>query len=61
MVIYSSTTTGQYICGHVIRVMEKFELNPDKLFSHTTDGATSIPGMSIGFMNKKLMPLEHKV
>ena len=31
MVCLSSTTTGQYICEHVIRVVEKFELNPAKL------------------------------
>ena len=40
----SSTTIGQDISEHVIRVVEKFELNPDKLCGLTTDGAPYMTG-----------------
>ena len=39
-----STTTGQDICEHVSRVVEKFELNFAKLCGLTTDGAPSMTG-----------------
>ena len=40
----STTTTGQDICEQVIRVVEKFELNPAILCGLTTHGAPSITG-----------------
>ena len=49
MASLSSTTTGEDICGHVIRVVEKFELNPAKLCGLTTDGAPSMTGRTNGF------------
>ena len=50
----SFTATGQDICEHVIRVVEKFELNPTKSCSRTTDGATSMTGSINGFTKKFL-------
>ena len=44
----SSTTTGQDICEHVIRVVEKFELNPAKLCGLSTDGDPSMTGRTNG-------------
>ena len=49
MASLSSTTTGPDICEHVIRVVEKFELNPAKLCGLATDGATSMIGRINGF------------
>ena len=49
MASLSSTITGEDICGHVIRVVEKFELNPAKLCGLTTDGASSMTGRTNGF------------
>ena len=48
MASLSSTTTGQNICEHVIRVVGKFELNPAKLCGLTTDGAPSMTGRANG-------------
>ena len=36
------------ICEHMIRVLEKFELNPAKLCGLTTDGAPSMTGRTNG-------------
>ena len=41
--------TGQDIREHVIRVVEKFELNPAKLCVLTTDGAPSMTGRTNEF------------
>ena len=49
MASLSSTTKGQDICKHVIRVVEKLELNPDKLLGLITDGAPSMTGRTNGF------------
>ena len=48
----SSTTTGQGFCEHMIRVVEKFVLNPAKLCGLTMDGAPSMTGRANGFTNK---------
>ena len=45
----SSTTTGKDICEQVLKVVEKFELNPAKLSGVTTDGAPPMTGRTIGF------------
>ena len=50
----SSTTTGQDIYEHVIRVVERFELNSAKLSGLTTDGAPSMTGRTDGLTNKFL-------
>ena len=50
----SSTTTGQDICEHVIRVVERFKLNPAKLCGLTTDGAPSMTGRTNGFQTRIL-------
>ena len=47
-----STTTGQDICEHMIRVVEKFELNSAKLCGLTTDGAPSMTGRTNRFAKK---------
>ena len=52
MASLSSTTTGQDICEHVIRVVEKFKLNPAKLCGLTTDGAPSMTGRKNGSTQK---------
>ena len=52
MASLSSTTTGQKICEHVIRVVEMFELNPAKLCGLTTDGAPSMTGRTYGLIKK---------
>ena len=49
MASLSSTTTGQDICEHVLRVVERFELNPAKLCGVTTDGTPSMTGRINGF------------
>ena len=54
MASLSSTTTGEDICEHVIRVVEKFELNQTKLCHPTTDGAPSMTGRTIGLTKKFL-------
>ena len=45
----SSTTTGQDISSEVIKLIEKFELDPQKLHGLTTDGARNMTGIHIGF------------
>ena len=50
----SSTTTGQDISSEVIKLIEKFELDPQKLRGLTTDGARNMTGIHIGFSNKLL-------
>ena len=50
----SSTTIGHDICGHMIRAVEKFKLNPAKLCGPTTEGAPSITGRTNGFTKKFL-------
>ena len=54
MASLSSTTTGQDICEQVLKVVEKFELNPAKLCGVTTDGAPSMTGRINGFTKKFL-------
>ncbi|XP_076373036.1 general transcription factor II-I repeat domain-containing protein 2B-like [Tachypleus tridentatus] len=54
MASLSSTTTGQDICEQVLKVVEKFELNPYKLCGVTTDGAPSMTGRTNGFTKKFL-------
>ncbi|CAM1324002.1 Uncharacterised protein r2_g3265 [Pycnogonum litorale] len=48
----SSTTTGQDISEQVLKLMEKFQLDPFKLCGLTTDGAPSMTGRIKGFANK---------
>ena len=50
----SSTTTGEEICEHVIRVVENNELNPVKLSGLTTAGAPSMTGRTDGLTKKSL-------
>ena len=50
-----SNRTG-YICEHVIRVMEKFELNPAKLCGLTTDGILSTTGRTNGYTKNFWVP-----
>ena len=50
----SSTTTGEDTCEQVLKVMEKFELNPAKLCGVTTDGAPSMTGEINGLTTKFL-------
>ena len=52
MTKHSSTTTGQDICEHVIRVVEKSELNPAELHGLTTGGVRSMTGRTNGFSKK---------
>ena len=54
MASLSSTTTGQDICEQVLKVVEKFELNPARLCGVTTDGAPSMTGRIYGFTKKIL-------
>ena len=54
MASFSSTTTGQDICEHVIRAVETFNLNPAKLSGLTTDCAPSMTGRTDGFTKKFL-------
>ena len=49
MVSLASTTTGQDIWEYVIRVVEKFELNPAKICGHVAVGAPSMTGRTNGF------------
>ena len=49
MASISSTTMGQDICEHLIRVVKKFELNPAKVCGLTTYGAPSMTGRPNGF------------
>ena len=44
MTSLSSSTAGQDICEQVLKAVEKFELNPAKLYHVTTDGAPSMTG-----------------
>ena len=48
MASLSSRTIGQDICEHVIRVVEKFKLNPTKLCGLTTDSAPFMTGRTNG-------------
>jgi len=50
----SSTTTGQDISEQVLKLMEKFQLDPSKLCGLTTDGAPSMTGRTNGFAKKFL-------
>ncbi|XP_067929495.1 general transcription factor II-I repeat domain-containing protein 2A-like [Watersipora subatra] len=50
----SSTTTGQDICDQVVKLMDKFELDPSRLAGLTTDGAPSMAGKINGFTKKFL-------
>ncbi|XP_067931084.1 general transcription factor II-I repeat domain-containing protein 2B-like [Watersipora subatra] len=50
----SSTTTAQDICDQVVKLMDKFELNPSRLAGLTTDGVPSMTGKINGFTNKFL-------
>ena len=54
MASLSSTTTGHDMCKHIIRVVEKFELNPAKLCGLTTDGAPSMTGRKNRFTKDSL-------
>ena len=54
MASLSSTTSGQDICEHVIREVEKLELNPAKLCGLTTDSAPTMTGRTNGFAYKFL-------
>ena len=54
MASLSITTKGQDICEHMIRVVEKYELNPADVCDVTTDGAPSMTGMTNRFTPKKL-------
>ena len=54
MASLSSTTTGQDFCEHVIRVVEKFELNPAKLCGLTADRDLSMTCRTNGFTKKFL-------
>ena len=56
MASLSSTTTGQDICEQVLKVVEKFELNPaKKLCGVTTDGNPSMTSRINGFPTKFLI------
>lgn len=44
---------SQDICEQVLKVVEKFELNPAKLCGVTTDGAPSMTGKTNEFSKKK--------
>ena len=54
MASFSFTTTGQDICEQVLKVWEKFELNPAKLCGVTTDRVPSMTGRINGFTTKFL-------
>ena len=54
MASFSSTTTGQNICEQVLKLVERFELNPAKLCGITTDGAPSMKSRMNGFTTKFL-------
>ena len=53
-----STTTGQDICEHAIRVMEKIERNPAKLCGLTTDGTPSMTDRTNGLTKKSMDVIE---
>ena len=61
MASLSSITTGQNISEHVIRVVEKFYLNPAKLCGHAPDCAPFMTGRANGLVEKNWMLLEHKM
>ena len=52
MASLSSTTTGQDIYEQVLKVVEKFELNPAKLCGVTKDSAPSMIVRINGFTTK---------
>ena len=51
---FSSTTAEQDICEQVLKVVEKFELNPAKMSGVTIDGASSMTSRINGFTTKFL-------
>ena len=54
MASMSSTTTGQDVSDEVLKLMDKFNLDPAKLCGLTTDGAPSMTGKNNGFTKKFL-------
>ncbi|XP_067939789.1 general transcription factor II-I repeat domain-containing protein 2A-like [Watersipora subatra] len=54
MASMSSRTTGQDICDQVMKLMDKFELDPSRLAGLTTDGAPSMIKKINGFTKKFL-------
>ena len=58
MAALSSKTTGQDICEHVNRVLDKLEMNHAELFGLTTDGTPSMTGRSNGYTENEWRPFD---
>ena len=60
MASMTSTTTGQDISSEVVKLMNKYHLDPLKLRGLTTDGAPAMTGKNNGFSTKLIEALNVK-